>query len=112
MPTLVFLPHPDLCPAGAEISAAPGESILEAALRHGIAIEHACEKCCACTTCHVIVRQGFESLAPSEECEEDQLDKAWGLESESRLSCQARVQQADLLVEIPRYSVNYVREGH
>lgn len=112
MPTLVFLPHPELCPAGAKISAAVGETIVDAALRQGIAIEHACEKCCACTTCHVIVRQGFESLAPSEEREEDLLDKAWGLEPESRLSCQARVQQADLIVEIPRYSINYVREGH
>lgn len=112
MPTLVFLPHSELCPAGATISTVPGETILDAALRHGIAIEHACEKCCACTTCHVIVRQGFESLAPGEEREEDLLDKAWGLEPESRLSCQVRVQQADLLVEIPRYSVNYVREGH
>ena len=62
MTKLTFLPHPEICPRGKVIEAAPGTSILDAALDHGIPIEHACEKACACTTCHVIVRDGFASL--------------------------------------------------
>jgi 2Fe-2S ferredoxin len=110
MTRLTFLPHPSVCPAGKTIEVAPGVSICDAALDAGIAIEHACEKSCACTTCHVIVREGFESLNPAQEKEEDLLDKAWGLEPESRLSCQATVGQTDLVVEIPRYTINLVSE--
>lgn len=94
------------------MEAESGESILDAALRNGIPIEHACEKSCACTTCHVIVREGFDSLEEATENEEDYLDKAWGLEPESRLSCQARVADDDLVVEIPRYTINMVSEAH
>jgi 2Fe-2S ferredoxin len=111
MTKLTFLPHPQICPEGKTIEAQPGTSICDAALEAGIAIEHACEKSCACTTCHVILRGGFESLAPAEEKEEDLLDKAWGLEATSRLSCQARVASGDLVVEIPKYTINYEREG-
>jgi len=99
MPQIIFLPHPELCPDGAALAAASGETILDVALKHGIAIEHACEKSCACTTCHVVVREGFYSLNESDELEEDMLDKAWGLEPESRLGCQARVGDIDLVVE-------------
>ena len=112
MPKLTILPHEVICPDGAEIEAEAGESILDSALRNNIAIEHACEKSCACTTCHVIVRAGFDSLAEAEENEEDYLDKAWGLEPESRLSCQARVADADLVIEIPKYTINMVSEEH
>ncbi len=112
MPKLIFMPHPERCPEGMEIEAESGESILNVALRHGIDIEHACEKACACTTCHVVIRQGFDSLAESEENEDDMLDKAWGLEPESRLSCQALVADEDLLIEIPKYNINMVSEGH
>ena len=112
MPKITFLPHPVICPEGATVEAAQDESILNAALRNNIPIEHACEKSCACTTCHVIVRRGFNSLPDAEENEEDYLDKAWGLEPESRLSCQAKVQDADLLIEIPKYTINMVSEGH
>ena len=112
MPRLRVLPHESVCPAGADIDVATGTSICDALLEAGIPIEHACEKSCACTTCHVIVRGGFASLAPAEEKEEDLLDKAWGLEPESRLSCQARVGQADLVVEIPKYTINMVSEQH
>ncbi len=112
MPKLTFLPHDVICPDGAEIEADRGESILNAALRNSIAIEHACEKSCACTTCHVVVRQGFDSLTEAEENEEDYLDKAWGLEPESRLSCQALVAEDDLTIEIPRYTINMVSEEH
>jgi 2Fe-2S ferredoxin len=112
MPQIVFLPNADHCPEGAVVEAQAGETIIEAALRNGIEIEHACEMSCACTTCHVIVREGFNSLEPSDELEDDMLDKAWGLEPESRLSCQAKVTDKDLVVEIPRYTINQVSERH
>ncbi|EHC89163.1 Ferredoxin, 2Fe-2S [Salmonella enterica subsp. enterica serovar Uganda str. R8-3404] len=123
MPKIVILPHQDLCPDGAVLEAETGETILDVALRNGetildvalplrngIEIEHACEKSCACTTCHCIVREGFDSLPESSEEEDDMLDKAWGLEPESRLSCQARVTDDDLVIEIPRYTINHARE--
>lgn len=110
MTQVVFLPHAELCPDGAVLEAKPGETILDVAMRNGIDIEHACEMSCACTTCHVIVREGFDSLPESDELEDDMLDKAWGLEHESRLSCQALVQQEDLTVEIPKYTINQVSE--
>ncbi len=112
MPQIVFLPHEIHCPEGKVVEAEAGETILDAALRNDIEIEHACEMSCACTTCHVIVREGFDSLEPSDELEDDMLDKAWGLDPESRLSCQARVGAEDLVVEIPRYTLNQVSEKH
>ncbi len=112
MPKITILPHETICPDGAEIEADSGVSILDAALGRKIHIEHACEKSCACTTCHVIVREGFYSLEEPEENEEDYLDKAWGLEPESRLSCQAIVADEDLVVEIPKYTINMVSENH
>ncbi|HLD66992.1 MAG TPA: ISC system 2Fe-2S type ferredoxin [Pseudomonas sp.] len=112
MPQIVFLPNADHCPEGAVIEAQPGETILDAALRNGIDIVHACEKSCACTTCHVVVREGFTSLDEADELEDDMLDKAWGLEPESRLSCQAVVAEEDLVVEIPKYNINQVSERH
>ena len=111
MPKLTVLPHAVLCAAGATFDAAAGETLCDLLLAHGIEIEHACEKSCACTTCHVVVRSGYDSLAPAEEKEEDMLDKACGLEATSRLSCQARMAAVDLVVEIPKYTINYEREG-
>lgn len=113
MSQIVVLPHAELCPDGAVIDAEPGKSVCDSLLEHGIEIEHACEKSCACTTCHVIVREGFDALTPSDDDEDDLLDKAWGLEPTSRLSCQALVPaDADLVVEIPRYSINHAKENH
>lgn len=112
MPQIIFLPHDELCPDGAVIEAESGTSICDAALQGGLEIEHACEKSCACTTCHVVVREGFESLNEADEVEEDMLDKAWGLEPESRLSCQAIVGTEDLVVEIPKYTINHAKEHH
>ena len=112
MTEIVLLPHHEICPEGAVIEAEQGESVCEALLRNDIEIEHACEMSCACTTCHVIVREGFESLAEADELEEDYLDKAWGLEPESRLSCQAQVSDTNLVVEIPRYTINHASERH
>lgn len=110
MPKIVFLPHEAICPEGAVIEAATGESVCAAALRNGVEIEHACEMSCACTTCHVYIREGFDSLEEADELEEDYLDKAWGVDPDSRLSCQAVVQDQDLVVEIPRYTINMVSE--
>jgi len=112
MTQLIFLPHEEICPEGAVIEAEPGTTICDAALAGGVEIEHACEKSCACTTCHVIVREGFDSLPESTEEEDDLLDKAWGLEPESRLSCQAEVGEEDLVIEIPKYTINMVSENH
>ncbi|MDO8926226.1 MAG: ISC system 2Fe-2S type ferredoxin [Sideroxyarcus sp.] len=112
MTQIIILPHEELCPQGALFDAAPGTSICDALLEHGIEIEHACEKSCACTTCHVIVREGLGSLAEATELEEDMLDKAWGLESSSRLSCQAIVADKELVIEIPKYTINMAKEGH
>ena len=110
MTRLTVLPHETLCPAGAEIEAEPGTSICDVLLDNRIEIEHACEKSCACTTCHVVVREGFDSLNEAKEEEEDLLDRAWGLTPLSRLSCQAIVGEEKLVVEIPRYTINYAKE--
>ena len=111
MPQIIVLPHVELCPEGTMFEGKTGVSICDNLLRNGIEIEHACEKSCACTTCHVIVREGSLSLEPAEEKEEDLLDKAWGLEPDSRLACQAIVKDENLVVEIPRYTINMVKEG-
>jgi 2Fe-2S ferredoxin len=110
MPQIIFLPHEEICPDGAVIQVEPGVTICDAALANGIEIEHACEKSCACTTCHVYIREGETSINAPEEGEEDLLDKAWGLEPDSRLSCQALVGDVDLVVEIPKYTINMVSE--
>ena len=112
MALIVFLPHEEICPKGAVIESEPGESVCEAALRNGIEIEHACEMSCACTTCHVHVREGFELLTEADELEEDYLDKAWGVDPDSRLSCQVIADDVDLVIEIPKYTINMVSEKH
>jgi len=113
MPQIVVLPHVELCPDGMVIDVAVGKSVCDALLENGVEIEHACEKSCACTTCHVIVREGFELLKSAEDDEEDLLDKAWGLEPTSRLSCQMIVPEgAELVVEIPKYTINHAKESH
>ncbi len=112
MPQIIFLPHEEICPDGAVVEAEPGISICDAALKSGIEIEHACEKSCACTTCHIYIREGADSLNESNEDEDDLLDKAWGLDPDSRLSCQTLVTDTDLVVEIPKYTINMVSENH
>ena len=111
MPTVTVLPHPEYAPAGAVINAVAGTSICDTLLDHGVDIEHACGKVGACTTCHVIVAEGFASLNDVDDNEEDMLDRAWGLQPNSRLSCQAIIADADLVVEIPRYSLNLAKES-
>ncbi|WP_334186516.1 ISC system 2Fe-2S type ferredoxin [Noviherbaspirillum sp.] len=112
MPQIVVLPHAVLCPEGAVIEAPAGKSVCDILLDNDIDIEHACEKSCACTTCHVVVREGFESLNEPAEKEEDLLDRAWGLEATSRLSCQAILADENLVVEIPKYTINHASENH
>ncbi|MBE8158151.1 MAG: ISC system 2Fe-2S type ferredoxin [Betaproteobacteria bacterium] len=112
MPLIKIMPHEELCPQGADFAGKSGETICDFLLANNIELEHACEKSCACTTCHVVVRQGGESLSEAEEDEEDMLDKAWGLQPESRLACQAIIGNASLVVEIPKYTVNHAREEH
>jgi 2Fe-2S ferredoxin len=112
MPRIIVLPHETLCPDGALFEAEPGITICDSLLEYGIDLEHACEKSCACTTCHVIVREGANSLNEADDKENDLLDRAWGLEPDSRLACQAILGDVDLTVEIPKYSINMVKEGH
>jgi ferredoxin, 2Fe-2S len=112
MPVIKVLPHPSLCPAGAEFDAPTGTVLCRALLAQGIEIEHACELSCACTTCHVIVREGLAQLPLATDLEDDMLDKAWGLTSQSRLSCQIEVPARGLTVELPRYTLNHAREDH
>ena len=111
MTRIIVLPHVELCPEGAVLEAPAGQSICDALLENGIEIEHACEKSCACTTCHVVIREGYGSLEPATDAEDDLLDKAWGLEPTSRLSCQAQVGDTPLTVEIPKYTINMAKEG-
>tara|TARA_B100001057_G_C22868467_1_gene957667 strand:+ start:6545 stop:6883 length:339 start_codon:yes stop_codon:yes gene_type:complete len=112
MTKIKVFPHVELCPNGAEIEAKPGQTLAEALLDNDIKIEHACELSCACTTCHVIVRSGFDGLNEASDDEEDMLDKAWGLEAESRLSCQVEITELELEVELPKYTINMVSENH
>ncbi len=112
MPVIRILPHAEYCPEGDTIVAPRGDSVCEALLDNGIAIEHACEMSCACTTCHVIVREGYASLGELDEVEEDLLDRAWGLTPMSRLSCQAILSDRDITIEIPKYTINHAREKH
>ena len=112
MTAITVLPHEKLCPQGATFDAEPGKSLCDALLQNHIAIEHACEKSCACTTCHIVVREGLDSLPDALDKEEDMLDMAWGLTPSSRLSCQLMVGATPLVIEIPKYTINHARENH
>ena len=94
-----------------QADAAAGGNLLEVAHNAGVEIHHACDGSCACTTCHVVIREGFDSLNEASDQEEDMLDKAWGLEMDSRLSCQCVVGDEDLVVEIPKYNINHANEA-
>ena len=111
MPKIIVLPHSELCPEGDVVDAKKGQSVCDVLLENDIPIEHACDQVCACTTCHVIVREGFNNLEPSDENEDDMLDKAWGLTPQSRLSCQTIIDETDLTIEIPKYTINLAKEG-
>lgn len=104
------LPHPELCPDGVSFEGRTGQKLVDALLAQGVAIEHACEKVCACATCHVHIREGLDALKPADDAEEDQLDDAWGLDAQSRLACCVKLNGAPLVVELPRYTKNHARE--
>jgi 2Fe-2S ferredoxin len=90
----------------------PG-SILDIALASGLDIDHACGGVCACSTCHVIVRQGLESCSEATDDEEDQLDQAPGRELQSRLACQCVPDgSCDVVIEVPGWNRNLVSEEH
>lgn len=110
MTKVTVLPHPDACPDGLALEVKPGKVLCDVLLAAGLEIEHACDGACACSTCHIIIREGFATLSLAEDEEEDQLDKAWGLTPTSRLACQVKVGQIPLTIELPRYSLNHARE--
>lgn len=112
MPKIIVLPHEKICPQGAELEIESGSNLCRSLLDHGIPKEHACDLSGACTTCHVVVKKGFDSLEEMDDVEADLLDRAWGLTAESRLSCQVKVQDENLEVEIPKYTVNYISDHH
>ena len=85
-------------------------SLLDIAKGHDIPLEHACGGSCACTTCHVVVREGAHNLSDMQDDEVDRLDTAWDVTPDSRLGCQAVV-RGDVVCEIPMYTRNYVQEG-
>jgi 2Fe-2S ferredoxin len=90
----------------------PG-SILDIALGNGVEIDHACGGVCACSTCHVFVKEGLKTINPAMEEEEDQLENAPGLKANSRLACQCVPDgTCDVVVEIPAWNRNLVQEGH
>jgi 2Fe-2S ferredoxin len=111
MPTITILPHIELCPEGKVINAKEGDNLCQTLLDNEIEIEHACDMSCACTTCHVIIKEGFGSLNDPLDREDDLLDMAWGLTNLSRLSCQVKLADRDLVVEIPKYTINHAKEG-
>lgn len=110
VPDIRVLPHDKLCPQGLSFGAETGANLARALLDHGVDLEHACGLVCACTTCHVLIREGFASLAHASDQEDDMLDRAWGLSPQSRLSCQVHLGSAPLVVELPRYTINHARE--
>ena len=104
------LPHAELCPQGLAFDTRPGRLLVDELLKQGVAIEHACDKVCACATCHVHLREGAEFVTAADEDEEDQLDDAWGLDGQSRLSCCVKVAGIELVVELPKFTRNHARE--
>ncbi len=110
MPTITVLPHETLCPKGLSFESASGTILCDELLAHDIAIEHACDRSCACTTCHVVLKTGMSSVNEAEEREDDLLDRAWGLESTSRLSCQVKIGTEPITLFIPKYTINHARE--
>jgi 2Fe-2S ferredoxin len=114
---VTFLPEnitveiqPDEIPFGRD--GLPG-SILDLASAAGVSIDHACGGVCACSTCHVYIREGLASCNPATEDEEDMLDEARGIEVSSRLGCQCVPDgTSDVVVEIPDWNRNLVKEDH
>lgn len=110
MTLVTVLPHPEACPEGLTLELKPGKVLCDALLAAGVEIEHACDGVCACSTCHVIIQEGFSSLKPASDEEGDQLDEAWGLTPTSRLACQVKIGEQPMTIALPRYTLNHARE--
>ncbi len=111
MPFVTILPHETICPQGAKVEVKTGERIAQALNKAGVKLPHACEYNCACATCHIIVREGFESLNEPDDNELDHLDTAFGVTALSRLACQCVMGESDLTIEIPKNNRNIVNEA-
>ncbi len=93
------------------VSGAPGSQLLDVALDSGIEVEHVCGGVCACSTCHVYIEEGMDSLSEADEEEEDRVEEAPGLQRNSRLSCQCQIiDQGPIVVRIPAWNRNAVKE--
>lgn len=112
MPKVTVLPNAKICPQGAVVEVPTGAKLAQALVKAGVEIPHACEYNCACATCHVIVRKGFDTLPEADDRELDQLDNAFGVCEESRLACQVKMGNEDITIEIPKNNRNLVGEGH
>jgi ferredoxin, 2Fe-2S len=115
VPVRVILEDPEGLTGGDkaehELLAAKGQHLLEVAIDHGINIEHACGGVCACSTCHVYVEEGMDSLAESTEAEDDRVEEAPGLQRNSRLSCQCVVEgKGPIVIRVPSWNRNAVKE--
>lgn len=110
MPKVTVLPHVELCPEGATIEVATGENIGKALVAAGINLPHACEFNGACSTCHIIVKDGYDTLDEPSDAEYDKLDAAFNSTAKSRLACRATMGASDITIEIPRYNRNIVGE--
>lgn len=94
-----------------EMKAAKGEHLLEVAVEHGINIEHSCGAVCACSTCHVYIESGLDSISEPSEAEEDRVEEAPGLQMNSRLSCQCHIEgDGPIVVRVPAWNRNAVKE--
>lgn len=111
MPKITVLPHAEACPQGIVFEAAAGDNLAKTLIAHGVKVQHACEFNCACATCHVIIKEGYDSLNEPSDNELDHLDTAWGACQLSRLSCQTTIGSEDLVVEIPKYNRNHANEA-
>lgn len=100
MSKIIFLPNNILLSEKKICVMKIGETILDIALNNNINMQHACEKSCACSTCHCIIRKGYASLSNITEQEEDVLDKAYGVEYHSRLACQAKIINLNTNIEV------------
>jgi 2Fe-2S ferredoxin len=94
-----------------EMKAAKGEHLLEVAVEHGINIEHSCGGVCACSTCHIYIEEGLDSVSEPSEAEEDRVEEAPGLQVNSRLSCQCHIEgEGPIVVRVPAWNRNAVKE--
>ena len=106
MPKLTFLnPHGPKSTGAITVDGKPGQTILDAAEECGARVGHACGGNLACSTCHVYVQEGLDSLGDIADKENDIMDKAFDVRPESRLGCQCKLADEDVVVEISEESL-------